>query len=81
MTFDGHYEAFERFLRDLSKFQKLIGVGDVTLTGSGSTAGGSRLKITLPITAYRLSPNTPPTGPLVLPTPTPKPGAKPGAKQ
>lgn len=73
MTFDGRYESFERFLRDLAKFQKLIGVGEVTLAGS---AGGSRLKITLPITAYRLSPNAPPSGPLVIPTPTPAPGGK-----
>jgi Tfp pilus assembly protein PilO len=76
MSLDGRFENFGRFLRDLAKFQKLIGVGDVTLAGSESAAGGSRLKITMPITAYRLSPNAPPTGPLVTPTPTPKPGGK-----
>lgn len=79
MEFDGHYDGIERFLRDLAKFQKLIGVGDVTIApGSGTPAVGSspRLKITLPIVAYRLSPNAPATGPLVLPSPTPKPGVK-----
>jgi Tfp pilus assembly protein PilO len=79
MEFDGHYDGIERFLRDLAKFQKLIGVGDVTIApGSGTPAVGTspRLKITLPIVAYRLSPNAPATGPLVLPTPTPKPGVK-----
>ena len=76
MSLDGRFENFERFLRDLAKFQKLIGVGDVTLTGTTEAAAGSRLKITLPITAYRLSPNAPPNGPLVGPTPTPAPGAK-----
>jgi Tfp pilus assembly protein PilO len=76
MSLDGRFENFGRFLRDLAKFQKLIGVGDVTLSGNESAAGGSRLKITLPITAYRLSPNAPPSGPLVTPTPTPKPGGK-----
>jgi Tfp pilus assembly protein PilO len=76
MSMDGRFEAFERFLRDLGKFQKLIGVGDVVLAGTTEAAAHSRVKITLPITAYRLSPNAPPTGPLVTPTPTPKPGGK-----
>jgi Tfp pilus assembly protein PilO len=71
MSLDGRYESFVRFLRDLNKFQKLIGVGDVSLTG-GNDAAGLRLKITLPITAYRLSPNAPPSGPLVTATPAPK---------
>jgi Tfp pilus assembly protein PilO len=71
MSFDGRYESFERFLRDLAKFQKLIGVGDVTLSGGETAGGGSRLKIVLPITAYRLSPNAPPSGPLVSPSPSP----------
>ncbi|HEV2908217.1 MAG TPA: hypothetical protein VGX02_03010 [Candidatus Eremiobacteraceae bacterium] len=77
MEFDGRYDALERFLRDLAKFQKLIGVGDITLVPSQAEVGISpRLKITLPIVAYRLSPNTPSVGPLVQPSPTPKPGAK-----
>lgn len=78
MNMVGRYEAFERFLRDLAKFQKLIGVGDVTLAGTSEAAAHSRVRITLPITAYRLSPNAPPAGPLVVPTPTPKP--TPGGK-
>jgi Tfp pilus assembly protein PilO len=73
MSLDGRYESFVRFLRDLNKFQKLIGVGDVTLASGGGEAAAARLKITLPITAYRLSPNAPPSGPLVTGTPAPKP--------
>ncbi len=79
MEFDGHYDSLERFLRDLAKFQKLIGVGSVTIAPNGGNpiVGSSpRLKITLPIEAYRLSPNAPASGPLVLPSPTPKPGVK-----
>jgi Tfp pilus assembly protein PilO len=78
MEFDGRYENVERFLRDLAKFQKLIGVGDITLAPSGNAEVGvsPHLKVTLPIVAYRLSPNTPVGGPLVLPSPTPKPGGK-----
>lgn len=79
IEFDGRYEGLERFLRDLAKFQKLIGVGTLTLAPSGGAVevGASpRLKITLPMIAYRLSPNAPASGPLVLPTPTPKPGVK-----
>ncbi|MBV8221895.1 MAG: type 4a pilus biogenesis protein PilO [Candidatus Eremiobacteraeota bacterium] len=80
MEFDGRYDSLERFLRDLAKFQKLIGVGDLTIAPSSNTPVGvsPRLKITLPIVAYRLSPNTAAPGPLVLPSaaPTPKPGVK-----
>jgi Tfp pilus assembly protein PilO len=80
MEFDGRYESLERFLRDLAKFQKLIGVGDLTVAPAGAVGVGvsPRLKITLPIIAYRLSPNAPAPGPLVLPSasPTPKPGVK-----
>jgi Tfp pilus assembly protein PilO len=78
MEFDGRYDAIERFLRDLAKFQKLIGVGDITLAPAGTTEVGvsPHLKVTLPIVAYRLSPNAPAAGPLVMPSPTPKPGAK-----
>lgn len=78
MEFDGRYENVERFLRDLSKFQKLIGVGDITMAPAGQADVGvsPHLKITLPIVAYRLSPNAPPVGPLALPTPTPAPGGK-----
>jgi Tfp pilus assembly protein PilO len=76
MSLDGRYESLERFLRDLAKFQKLIGVGDVTMTGTSDVNEHSHLKITLPITAYRLSPNAPPGGPLATPTASPAPGGK-----
>ncbi|HZV80183.1 MAG TPA: type 4a pilus biogenesis protein PilO [Candidatus Binatus sp.] len=77
MEFDGRYASLERFLRDLAKFQKLIGVGDMTIQsgGNGDVGVSPHLKITLPIIAYELS-SAQPNGPLVMPTPTPKPGAK-----
>jgi Tfp pilus assembly protein PilO len=69
MELDGRYDQFEKFLRDLAKFPKLIGVGDVTLSTTAQSVGVSpRLKIVVPITAYRLSPNAPP-GPVATPAP------------
>ncbi|MBV8171729.1 MAG: type 4a pilus biogenesis protein PilO [Candidatus Eremiobacteraeota bacterium] len=78
MEFDGRYENLERFLRDLAKFQKLIGVGDMTIGVNGNSDVGEspHLKISLPLIAYELSSNAAPSGPLILPTPTPKPGGK-----
>jgi len=61
MELAGRYDQFEKFLRDLSKFPKLIGVGDVTLSSNSIDVGvRPRLKIVVPVTAYRLSPNAPP---------------------
>jgi len=77
MEFDGRYENIERFLRDLAKFQKLIGVGDLTIQAQGNNEVGvsPHLKIALPIVAYELA-SAQQSGPLVMPTPTPKPGAR-----
>ena len=73
MELSGRYDQFEKFLRDLAKFPKLIGVGDVTLSSQMATVGASpRLKIVVPVTAYRLSPNAPP-GPVATPAPV-RPG-------
>ena len=73
MELSGRYDQFEKFLRDLAKFPKLIGVGDVTLSTQAQNVGVSpRLKIVMPITAYRLSPNAPP-GPVATPAPV-RPG-------
>lgn len=73
MELEGNYADLQRFLRDLNKFPKLIGVGDVSLSPTGMSYTGStpRLHVTLPIVAYRLSPNA--TGQLA-PTPTPPSG-------
>ena len=74
MELSGRYDQFEKFLRDLAKFPKLIGVGDVTLSNAQTVVGVSpRLKIVLPLTAYRLSPNSP-AAPAPAGTPTPRPG-------
>jgi Tfp pilus assembly protein PilO len=77
MEFQGRYEQFETFLRDLSKFPKLLGVGDVTLVPTGNiTIGVSPpLKITLPVTAYRLSPNAAQAPGPIAPA-SPAPGGK-----
>jgi Tfp pilus assembly protein PilO len=58
MELSGTYTQFEKFLRDLNKFPKLIGVGNATLTpGTNAGVGESpTLTIVLPIVAYRLSP-------------------------
>lgn len=68
MELSGTYTQFEKFLRDLNKFPKLIGVGNATLTPGTSAGVGESptLTIVLPIVAYRLSPgaggNMPPPG-------------------
>ena len=58
MEFAGTYAQLEKFLVDLNKFPKLIGVGNVTLTPSLHVGVGETptLTIVLPIVAYRLSP-------------------------
>ena len=58
MELAGTYSQIETFLRDLNKFPKLIGVGNVTLAPSAHSGVGETptLTITLPIVAYRLSP-------------------------
>ena len=75
MEFGGHYSALERFLRDLNKFPKLLGVGDLNLTTLGNAEVGvnPELKIVMPVTAYRLSPNS--AAAQAQPTPAPTPGA------
>jgi Tfp pilus assembly protein PilO len=69
MELSGTYTQFEKFLRDLNKFPKLIGVGNVTLTpGSHQDVGETpTLTIVLPIVAYRLSPGAGQTMPQALP--------------
>ena len=76
MEMSGTYAQLEKFLRDLNKFPKLIGVGNLTLSPSQNTAVGQTptLTIVLPIVAYRLSPNA---GPIPAPAAT-TPGARPG---
>jgi len=58
MELAGTYAQLERFLTDLNKFPKLIGVGNVSLAPSIHVGVGETptLTITLPIVAYRLSP-------------------------
>jgi Tfp pilus assembly protein PilO len=57
MELSGTYDQFEKFLRDLNKFPKLVGVGNASMTPGGQTVAGVTppLNIVLPITAYRLS--------------------------
>jgi Tfp pilus assembly protein PilO len=70
MELAGTYTDLQRFLRDLNKFPKLIGVGSVTLTSQHGNVGETpKLHIVLPITAYRLSAN----GPLPNAAPTTPP--------
>ena len=59
MELAGTYSQLEKFLRDLNKFPKLIGVGNVTLSPGAHSGVGETptLTITLPIVAYRLSPS------------------------
>lgn len=59
MELAGTYSQIETFLRDLNKFPKLIGVGNVTLSPSAHAGVDQTptLTITLPIVAYRLSPS------------------------
>jgi Tfp pilus assembly protein PilO len=59
MELAGTYNDFQHFLRDLNKFPKLIGVGNVTMTPGAHQSVGQTptLNIVLPIVAYRLSPS------------------------
>jgi Tfp pilus assembly protein PilO len=59
MELSGTYSEIQKFLRDLNKFPKLIGVGNMTMTpGSHQDVGQTpTLNIILPIVAYRLSPS------------------------
>lgn len=60
MELSGSYTDLQKFLRDLNKFPKLIGVGSLTLTSTHGAVGETpKLHIVLPIDAYRLSPNGP----------------------
>ena len=60
MELSGTYTDLQRFLRDLNKFPKLIGVGNVTMTSARGAVGETpKLHIILPIVAYRLSPSAP----------------------
>ena len=73
MELAGTYSDLQKFLRDLNKFPKLIGVGSVTLTNPKTGIGVTpQLHIVLPIVAYRLSPNAP------APVATASPGASSG---
>jgi len=68
MEFAGTYSDLQKFLRDLNKFPKLIGVGNVTLQSQQKAVGETpKLHIVLPIVAYRLSPNAP--APVATPAP------------
>jgi len=65
MELSGTYTDLQKFLRDLNKFPKLLGLGSVTLTSQHASIGETpKLHIVLPIVAYRLSPNGPPPPPL-----------------
>ncbi|MDQ6780942.1 MAG: type 4a pilus biogenesis protein PilO [Candidatus Eremiobacteraeota bacterium] len=60
MELSGNYAQLQKFLRDLNRFPKLIGVGNVTITAQEHVVGETpKLHIVLPITAYRLSPSGP----------------------
>jgi len=60
MELAGTYSQLQKFLRDLNKFPKLIGVGTVTMQSQQKTVGETpTLHIVLPIMAYRLSPSVP----------------------
>jgi hypothetical protein len=64
MELSGTYNELQKFLRDLNKFPKLLGLGSVTLTSQHASIGETpKLHIVLPIVAYRLSPNGPPPAP------------------
>jgi Tfp pilus assembly protein PilO len=71
MELSGTYVDLQKFLRDLNKFPKLIGVGNVTLTSEHSAVGETpKLHIVLPIVAYRLTAGNP------QPQPTPAAGGQ-----
>lgn len=60
MELSGSYAQLQKFLRDLNRFPKLIGVGNVTISSQQKVVGETpTLHIVLPIVAYRLSPNGP----------------------
>jgi Tfp pilus assembly protein PilO len=64
MELSGTYTDLQKFLRDLNKFPKLIGVGSVTLTSTHAAIGETpKLHIVLPISAYRLSATAPAPAP------------------
>lgn len=68
MELSGTYSQLQKFLRDLNRFPKLIGVGNVTIQSQQKVVGETpQLHIVLPIVAYRLSPNGP--APAVTPAP------------
>ncbi len=68
MEMSGTFADLRRFLRDLNKFPKLVGVGNVTLTAQQAPVGETpKLHIVLPINLYRLSAGS------VGPSPTPAP--------
>ncbi len=73
MEMSGTYAQLEKFLRDLNKFPKLIGVGNLTLSPNQNTGVGETptLTIVLPIVAYRLSPSA---GPAPAASPAPAAG-------
>jgi Tfp pilus assembly protein PilO len=73
MEFYGTYVDLQKFLRDLNKFPKLIGVGNVTVTSTHADIGVTpKLHIVLPIIAYRLSAGT--AAPQATPAPAPAGG-------
>jgi len=70
MELAGTYTQLQKFLRDLNKFPKLIGVGSVTITSQQKTVGETpTLHIVLPIVAYRISPGGPAPSGTLAPAP------------
>jgi len=78
MEIAGTYTQLEKFLRDLNKFPKLIGVGNLSMTPGANQGVGQTptLTVVLPIVAYRLSPSG--AGPQAVPTPAPASGTRNG---
>lgn len=78
MELAGTYTQLEKFLRDLNKFPKLIGVGNLSMTPGANQGVGQTptLTVVLPIVAYRLSPSG--AGPQAVPTAVPATGARNG---
>jgi Tfp pilus assembly protein PilO len=78
MELSGTYSKLEKFLRDLNKFPKLIGVGNLSMTPSTGQPVGETptLTVVLPIVAYRLSPSG--AGPQAVPTAAPATGSRNG---
>lgn len=61
MELNGTYSDLQKFLRDLNKFPKLIGVTNVTMTPLHAPVGVTpKLHIVMPLMAYRLSASGPP---------------------